>query len=327
MVFKVATINVQGLRDHKNRKGVFQSLQPQNFDLIALQETHGDAAVVPQWQRDWPGVSCWSEAGPTSARVVLLFSSDLQVSFCDHVSDQHGRLLRASVQIADSKQQVLTVYGPNPKRLNGSNQFFQQIDSYLDQKLPLILLGDFNMVEKPFQDRDGGNIRNLQHMYGLTALQRLLKDHNLVDALRTTNPKQRAFTWHCKYNNIKSSIDRIYIPSSFVKYVSSSVISHFVWSDHDVCAMDLTLPTQQVRGKGYWRLNLQFLTHSKYIELIRGFWVDWRTKRDAFDSDLLWWDCGKSFIKALSIQYASELHSERRSYKCDLLDALRARTR
>ena len=143
LMVSVATINVQGLRDQKKRKGIFQSLQTQSFDVVALQETHADASVVSQWKREWPGLSCWSVAGPTSAGVALLFSSKLNVSLLNDVSDKQGRVLRAIVNIDDCKLQFLNVYGPNPVRLNESNHFFQNLDSYVDPQLPLILLGDF----------------------------------------------------------------------------------------------------------------------------------------------------------------------------------------
>ena len=323
MVLRVATINVQGLRDSKKRLGVFTSLQRSGFDVIALQETHSDASVIEQWQREWSGLSCWSAASSTSAGVGILFSDRLPISVRHEVTDSDGRLIRVTVEISDSVLQIANVYGPNPCRLSDSNHFFHKLDSYLDPRLPLIILGDFNMVEKPFQDRDGGNVRNPQHVWGIQTLKPLLTRHHLVDVWRSHHPNFRSFTWHCRYNSIKSRLDRIYIPTSYLPHASTSYINHFVWSDHDVCAVELTLPTQQVRGKGYWKLNLQFLQHPLYCDQIRAFWTDWQTKHDLFDSDLMWWDCGKSYIKAISIEYAKQLHCDLKTKKYDLLASLR----
>ena len=321
-MLNVATINVQGLRDHRKRQGVFQSLQLGRCDIIALQETHADHSVISTWQNEWPGLSCWSAASPTSAGVALLFSQNLNISILCEQSDTQGRVLRVSVELDQNKLQFLCVYGPNPALLSASNHFFRGLESYIDQDLPLILLGDFNMVELPFEDRYGGNIRLPSHVYGRHELQRLLARHNLADAWRHVNPSKRSFTWHCKYKNVHSRIDRIYVPKSFITHITSSFIHHFVWSDHDVCGVHVTLPTHQVRGKGYWKLNTQFLTHQLYRDRVRAFWLDWQNNRPDFDSDLLWWDCGKSYIKALTIDYAHELNSERKSRKCDLLDEL-----
>ena len=322
-MLKVVTVNVRGMRDDKKRAGIFAALTRSAFDVVALQETHADHQVLPNWRREWPGLSCWSEAGPTSAGVALLFSPKLNVSILSHQADTAGRLLRVTVNIDSTTLQFAALYGPNPTLLSASNSFFRQIDTFVAPDLPLILLGDFNMVEHPFVDRLGGNIRLVNHTYGRDELQRFLKRHQLLDVWRKSNPSKREFTWHCTYNNVQSRLDRIYIPQSFLSHVHSTFITHFVWSDHDVCGVDLTLPTQQVRGKGYWRLNTQFLSRPDYRDRVRAFWLNWQHNRVDFDSDLLWWDCGKAYLKSLTIEYARDLHYTRKSRKLDLLDGLR----
>ena len=321
-MLKVITVNVQGIRDDKKRTGIFASLTRAAYDVVALQETHADHQVLDRWKREWPGLSCWSVAGPTSAGVALLFSPTLNVSLISEQPDLTGRLLRVTVNIDSSILQFLAVYGPNPTLLSASNSFFKQIDAYVAQDLPLILLGDFNMVEDPSADRLGGNIRLPYHVFGRTELQHLLKRHRLVDVWRNLYPNKRQFTWHSKVTSIHSRIDRIYIPLTFISHVHSSFIQHFVWSDHDVCGVHLTLPTQPVRGKGYWKLNCQFLDHAVYRDKVRAFWLDWQNNRADFDSDLLWWDCGKAYLKSLTVDYSQDLHSQRKSRKVTLLDEL-----
>ena len=90
-----------------------------------------------------------------------------------------------------------------------------------------------------------------------------------------------------------------------------------------MCGMSFSPPPVRTRGKGYWKLNLQYLTHPDYTTLIRNFWQEWRGIRGDYPDPLKWWDCGKLYIKSLTIQYASDLYTTRRSRKFSLLEDLR----
>ena len=327
IMLRLITLNVEGLQSPVKRIQVFQTLALAGFDIIALQETHCDASVLDTWKSEWKGPSCWTTFRSNSAGVAFLFHPKNTTQIISTHKDSQGRILRVTVDINNAVLQLVNIYGPNPQSPNHSARFFENIDSYIEPDKPPILLGDFNMVENAFQDRQGGHPHLARHTYGLPALLALNRSYDLLDVWRQHYPQRRQFTWRSRFDNICSRLDRIYVPRPFLNLVSNTFIQHFVWSDHDVCGMTFYPPATQKRGRGYWKLNIQYLTHPDYQTLIRDFWREWRGLRGTYPNSLQWWDCGKIYIKALSIQYAQEIFLNRRSRKFDLLDELhQART-
>ena len=245
---KSATINVGGLNNDKKREGIFQTLVNDAYDIIALQETHCSLEQAEKWKSEWPGQSNWTTGRTDQAGVAFLFNNNLNVQILDDDPDDRGRILRLTVKIDDFEMQLVNVYAKCPINEERSNFFFTQVDNHLASDLPTIMFGDFNMVENIQMDRKGGNPR-VTHTYGLKALNELKKAHGLIDIWRRLNPKKKQFTWHCRYDNIESRLDRIYYPQVMAGMVSKSYIKHFVWSDHDACIVESTLPASK-KGEG-----------------------------------------------------------------------------
>ena len=164
-MFNLATINVQGLREKQKRLEVFQTLKNQNYDVIAIQETHCDSIEEVKWKGEWIGESEWTTFRHDKAGVAFLFNSRLDVKILDKKSDQNGRILVLKVKIEGETFQLVNVYGPNPVNLQESETFFRDFDSYLAQNIPPIIFGDFNMVEDTIKDRGGGTPKP-RHSYG-----------------------------------------------------------------------------------------------------------------------------------------------------------------
>ncbi|CAC5407942.1 E3.1.11.2 [Mytilus coruscus] len=64
MSLKIASINVNGLRNNKKRALVFNWIVSQNIDLVCLQETHCTHDETGLWNREWKenggGESFWN---------------------------------------------------------------------------------------------------------------------------------------------------------------------------------------------------------------------------------------------------------------------------
>ena len=178
------------------------------------------------------------------------------------------------------------------------------------------------MVEDIIKDRRGGTPKN-RHKYGELALKELVEGYELTDIWRTLHPHRRIFTWHKPDEQVHSRLDRIYLPLSLRSEVSSAFIQHFVWSDHDVCGVKMTLPNTSQKGKGYWKLNIQYLKHENYQKRIENFWKKWLNQKTDFEDIGLWWDCFKVYVKSISIEYAKEIHNLRKNTKYKLLDELK----
>ncbi len=320
-MLNITTINVQGLGDRQKRLNTFQTLRNGNYDVIALQETH--CAQNSKWKDDWSGESQWTHFRCDQAGVAILFSPKLSVNILRTSHCNQGRILAVTAEIDSCIFQFVNVYGPNPTNITESNEFFNQIVNIIDQSIQPIILGDFNMVENLKMDRMGGNPIK-RHTYGLDVLKNLKQAFDLVDVWRSQHPHKKEFTWHSPDQKIHSRLDRIYIPRHFLRLAKVSSIEHFVWADHDVCKVQMLLPSNKARGVGYWKLNVEYLTHTRYKDRIESFWGEWQTKKIDYEGDLsLWWDCGKIYIKSITIQYAQELYSLRKGQKYALLDALK----
>ena len=82
-----------------------------------------------------------------------------------------------------------------------------------------------------------------------------------------------------------------------------------------MCVIEIIFPNTKRRGKGYWKLNTQYLNHERYRKIIEEFWEDWKTKKSDFQDLQEWWDIGKVYIKSLSIDYAQDLYHTRNEEK------------
>ena len=321
-MINVITVNVQGLGDKNKRFHVFQSLRNENFDIIALQETHCETKEESEtWAEEWGGKSIWSTYRSDRAGVAFLFNAQIELKILEKKIDFYGRILSAIVEIENSKLQLVNVYGLNQWNLQQTENFYQDVDEYIKPHIQPIILGDFNMVLDLENDRSGGN-PSKRHTYGEAALTEIIECYELFDVWRSFNPRRNRYTWRTKDNQIRSRLDRIYAPQALNANVMSSFIRHFAFSDHDMCGMKMSLPGAAARGPGYWCLNTQFLEHEEYQERIRNFWLEWQEEKRDFEDIRLWWDCFKVYAKSISIQYAKEIHNIRKNRKYNLLDEL-----
>ena len=321
-VLKMATINVEGLHDQNKRVNVFRNLISNKYDIIALQETHCTKQSINLWKEEWPGESYWTTGESNTAGLAFLFKQNLNVSILDDDPDVHGRILRLTVQIDSNKTQLVNIYGKNPKSEDDNEYFFERIEQHILPDLPAIMFGDFNMVEDFKIDRKGGKPRRY-HTYGLKALSEIKDNYDLIDIWRQKHPTKREYTWHSRGADIHSRLDRIYIPSSLLSTVSKTYIKDFIWSDHNACVVECTLPNTKQRGRGSWKLNIDYLNHDRYKSKIENFWDEWQKEKSNYQDLQMWWDLGKIYIKSISIQYAQEIFKIRKEEQENILENLR----
>ena len=101
--------------------------------------------------------------------------------------------------------QITSAYAPNRPHLR--TFFFDKLRQQLSPKYLTIIGGDYNMVEDVNIDRRGGTL-SASHRIGLTELDKLKDDHQLIDIWRTQNKYKREYTWKSKEGKIRSRLDR-----------------------------------------------------------------------------------------------------------------------
>ena len=240
--FTFITLNVQCLRNNCNRQTLISWLGCAKADIVALQETHSTSDkefkdwVKQETQDNNNKQNYLVESSPGSARisgVAILYKPDFSIQQIKR--DDEGRFLHLTFSNAEltSSFQVMTIYGPNQKRL-GDN-FFASLFSVINPELPLVLCGDFNVVPDPHMDRYGCNVDSLWAYTWPVTLSTLLEHLDLIDIWRDKHPAQRSYTW-CRANGSQASrLDMFWISSFFNEDVLEADIYPFFRSDHSLC--------------------------------------------------------------------------------------------
>lgn len=53
--FKIATININGMRDLRKRAQLFEMVKQKHIDVMFMQETHSDEKNAADWVTEWEG--------------------------------------------------------------------------------------------------------------------------------------------------------------------------------------------------------------------------------------------------------------------------------
>ena len=313
MVFtSMCTANVRGLRNKATRKRVFEYFKQSKHSIIALQETHQTNSEFKRWRREWDGPSVWNPHGSRSSGTAILFKKHLSARVLDHDTDYEGRVLRVTVEIESLKFQIVNVYGYNPEDEEESENFFQRLKDYIEDDLPCVLLGDFNMVLDLQTDRSGGNPRKL-HTYGSNGLTDFLSENDLADSWKHKYLDRKGFSWRNNLLGIKSRLDRVYLPVTWLGCLKSVRVSPFSWSDHDEVSVNLELPSPVKRGPGFWKFNTSLLEDQEFNEHICRFVEGWEREKADYPDPSVWWDMGKYHWKRIAIEHSTRLARRKKS--------------
>ena len=278
-------------------------------DVLALQETACDDASMQRAMQRTHGTYQWflpqraSTDAPTQGGVALLVRSSLLRAGMQLGPLWHGprgrmydhRVVGLPITWAGHRLFVVNVYLPN----QGQGAWLQHLMPSLQDACGsrhLVLLGDFNFVEDPQQDRVRraglGRARDTPtpgDVSGLAA--RLDSCPHLQDVYRHHSPRGRQMT-HV-YPGGASRLDRVYAHTSLLPHVRSCGAGPPHLSDHRavVCVLAAKSPSGSgARGRGLPRCRLHFWRQG---ELRRQF-LDWcQHQADAAPADgaalLEWW--------------------------------------
>ena len=299
----IASLNINGLQNPIKRNNIFKHFKNTNIDIICLQETHIVTTDFSLTKSEWNGPLYWNPGTNVSCGVGILLNPHKKFEVLQTLQDQTGRILNLKLKYKHQVFQVCTVYAPDKPTLR--EHFFTTLANYLIPNIPLILNGDFNMVEDPHLDRQCPTILP-QHTKGLTALTQLKTQFHLLDGWRQNNPKQRQYTWPTKQHDVQSRLDRIYISTDLNHQLIHQDFMPTVWSDHKYITTHLYLMAQDPRGPNYWKLNTEVLTETEYKELITNIIQQHVPKQSDYPDILQWWDSLKNRIRTETIKYCKQ---------------------
>ena len=323
--FTFITLNVQGLRNIRNRQTLFSWLGCVKEDIIALQETHSTSEKeFKEWVKQETRANNNQQnyivaSSPGTARssgVAILYKPSFNVKNVQRDTNGRFLLLTFSHEEAESCFQVLAIYGPNQKRLG--DVFFASLLPIVNPSLPLILCGDFNIVADPHVDRHGCNPDSPWAYNWPSSLSTLVESFDLLDIWRHKHPTNRSYTWRRANGAQASRLDMFWISSTFVEHVSQVDIFPFFRSDHSYVFVKLSFPYLPQRGPRVWKLNTSLLNDASVAQDVRNFWLSWQTEKPTFPSLAIWWDAGKARLKHLPRQHSQDQARSRRDRVCSL---------
>ena len=99
----------------------------------------------------------------------ILLNGKTVLTVVDYLKADIGRVLKLKLKLNNQCIQILSIYVPD--RPHFRDTYFQTLPTYIFDHTPMVLGGDFNMVENPLIDRQGG-VTLHTHTQGIVHLQR-----------------------------------------------------------------------------------------------------------------------------------------------------------
>ena len=235
--FRVASLNMNGRRDHQKRLLVSNIVSQKKLDVLFLQETHTDRTNEVDWGRWWTGYYNLSHGTNLSAGVAVLFSPRLDLRLVSYTEIVPGRLLAVRAEIQGIGFVFVNVYAPNQG--SGRLELFQKLSSFVqqcEQDECVVLGGDWNCTTDFTLDRTGQE----PDLQSAAALARLEAELAVVDVWRVKHPHARQYTWVKVVNGLISAarMDWFYMLHSFSNRLLSSHTYPVGFTDHHLFTFD-----------------------------------------------------------------------------------------
>src|SRR3989338_3779994 len=202
---RVITANVNGIRATA-KKGFFQWLEKQKADIVCLQETKAQMAVLMDELYRPKNYHCYfSDAVKKGYSGVAIYSKQKPDCVIHHLgwpgSDDEGRFVQADFD----KLSVISLYLPSgtsgdhrqKEKFDFMDRFLKILREFKKSKREFIICGDWNIVHKEI---DIKNFKSNQKTSGCLPEERawlddVLTKEGFVDAFRVINHEKDQYTW------------------------------------------------------------------------------------------------------------------------------------
>ena len=155
-------------------------------------------------------------------------------------------------------------------------------------------------MENPTLDRYPAKNTTNSESKQLTEILQICKMFDCATQLQPTK--------HTFFSEMSSSrIDRIYA-SNDINVVSVRVLPNY-FSDHNALIVQVDIPLQASRGKGYWKNNVTRYQNEAFLIDLETKWKIWKKKQNNL-SLVEWWIQVKNKVKKLVIEHSARLKRE-----------------
>ena len=303
MNLKITTINTRsGLNDYHKRMEINERCKIHGFDIIFLQELKiNDINKVKQLERNWKGkLFCSYTDNINSNKGVGIFIYNnirSKYKIINKKTDFEGRIICLDIDINGTSLRLLNIYAPNDTTQR--KLFLVQLETFFLTSRHIIAGGDWNFVEDPIKDKQGGDRSVSAHsLIGKNEIQNIKSNYKVTDVYRWKHPKWTEYTWRQVNPPVFCRLDRFYISNAILPKVRTVSINNCTVSDHLFVDLVLEPFANKTFGPGYWKLNDSILKDKQVISEIKNLWDHKLSK--ATVKDHLWWEfCKREFKKCL----------------------------
>ena len=320
----IVTANVNGLKSMAMAdkiKCLTLKLSDFGCDVACLLDTRLDESSEENVANLWDGDSYYAHGVDCqSGGIAFLIRNGVQVD--NFYTNGDGRYASIEVRLSNRKLLIVALYAPASSPRERA-QFFQQILPDIGRRrrlagsAELMVLGDFNCVESSL-DRSSASVRS---DHSVRDLQTLTSKFDVSDAFRFLNPDARDFTF-CSTNGHAARLDRAYLSSSLLNYVTDTDHPPNAFSDHSFLRVDLDFREIEYGAKS-WNLPARLLENDFYLEGVRRLWSSWQKSPLRTTNPSSWWDKGKVKIKTFSISFLNRTGKSERKHARGLEKRLR----
>jgi exonuclease III len=218
--WKIATINIRGLKDGIKPRQITEHMEEQGIQILGLSETNLTEEEHRHVIADHPKFrSYWANGEKRGEGVGVLIERNLDRHNIK-VRRYGGRIITIELLFKDKvKMGIAQIYLPSDKdrRYQVEESLKKIVQSWESSNSHIIVMGDFNAVEKPRKDRKGHRTNKAE-----SKIFRFMKEYDLQDSFRTYNKEQVDYTW--EERDLGSRIDMIWTSGFITEHTQDSSI-------------------------------------------------------------------------------------------------------
>ena len=173
----------------------------------------------------------------------------------------------------------------------------------------------------PLLDKKGGIL--IPRIGVVQAIEGLQEQFCLQDIWRIKNPEVQSFTWSQKSPFVFCRLDYWLTSSYLFDYVNSVDIVSAIKTDHSAITIEIQVLQEEVKGPGFWKLNMSLLLNKDYTEAMEHNISKWSNESSSlFDNQQMSWEWMKYKICEFSFNFSKKIAKEKRKEELELMQEL-----
>ena len=226
-------------------------LHPEKLNMLCLVETHlFEKNKLPKYLIDFEHTyhicHTFASATDTHAGITVFINKKYQLLHEEILME--GRLLYVQVKnISDTTQNFFFYYGPH-SNLAEREQHIDIAQNYINNNTleEIFFLGDFNYVTSNLDTNQGSiNYQTLAQSWIVFE-----QNNSIFDTFRYRCPKRRLYSNTGTNKKSKTRIDRIYVPSTIIDQIKSTLFHETEKIGHKVVEVQVFKGVEN--GPGSW---------------------------------------------------------------------------